>query len=77
MQTGDDNDLIEPEGVNAGSAEATEQPDEQPEGDLLGGGDPAAAPAEADGVDDRDLTGAPPVPEPHDAESAHDNGLLD
>lgn len=70
-------DLIEPEGTNAGSAEATAEADESPaEGDVLSGGDANAMPDEPDGVDDRDLTGAGPADD-ESGESGQDAGLME
>lgn len=53
--------LVETEGVNSGSAAATQEAVHAPAaGDVLGGGDAAAAPTEPDTEDDRDLTGSAP-----------------
>lgn len=71
------NDLIEPEGTNAGSAEATSEGAHPPaEGDVVSGGDPDAMPDEPDGVDDRDLTGAGPADD-ESGESGQDAGLME
>ena len=51
-------DLVEPEGVNAGSAEAMEE--EAGEGDPVAGGDPDTAPAQQEAVGE--LVGPPPEP---------------
>jgi hypothetical protein len=51
-------DLVEPEGVNAGSDDAMR--DAPPTGDPVPGGDPAAAPREDAGRPAEDVLGAPP-----------------
>lgn len=51
-------DLVEPEGVNAGSAKAMR--DRPPGGDPVPGGDPAAAPESQEPADE--LVGPPPEP---------------
>lgn len=76
------NDLVEGEGVNASSAEATEESVQTPAlGDLLGGGDAEAAPTEPDTEDDRDLTGTAPGTGPDEPDfeggsSGQDSGLM-
>lgn len=70
-------DLIEPEGTNAGSAQATDEADDPPEeGDVLSGGNADAMPTEPDGVDNRDLTGAGPADD-ESGESGQDAGLME
>lgn len=75
-------DLVEPEGVNAASAQATAEPvHHEPEGDVLGGGDAEAVPTEPDTEDDRDLTGTAPATDDREpgfpaAESGQDTGLM-
>lgn len=54
----DGNDLVEPEGVNAGSAQA--QQDSPPHGDPVPGGDPDRAPEHAPPAGR--LPGPPPEP---------------
>jgi hypothetical protein len=49
-------DLVEPEGVNAGSGDAMRDP--PPTGDPVPGGDPAAAPDKGEPAGD--VLGAPP-----------------
>jgi hypothetical protein len=79
----DGTDLVQPEGTNAGSDAATAEAARPPaEGDVLAGGDAAAAPDEPDGVDDRDLTGAGPASdEPGgvdpDGQDGQDAGLME
>lgn len=73
--------LVEGEGVNAGSADATAESVRAPhEGDVLGGGDANAVPTEPDGIDDRDLTGTAPGTGPDEPDfengpSGQDAGL--
>ncbi len=76
------NDLVEGEGVNASSAEATEESVQTPSSrDVLGGGNPQAAPTEPDTEDDRDLTGTAPGTGPDEPDfeggsSGQDSGLM-
>lgn len=75
--------LVEGEGVNAGSADATQESARAPqEGDVLGGGDADAVPTEPDTEDDRDLTGTAPGTGPAEPDFEHgpsgqDSGLME
>ncbi len=77
----DDSNLIEPEGLNASSAEQVNEPDHPPAaGEVLHGGHGDRAPGEPSGADDLDLTGTTPSDERGpgftDEESGQDSGLM-
>ena len=76
-------DLVETEGVNAGSADSTDESVHVPaEGDVLGGGDPEGLEESLpDTEDDRDLTGTAPGTDPREPGFEHgssgpDAGLM-
>lgn len=61
-------DLIEPEGVNAGSADFTVE-GAAPRGDVRAGGHPERAEAQADRTEDAEIVDAPFQPRDRDAPS--------
>ena len=65
---GNKRDLIEPEGVNAGSARSTAEAP-RPHGDVTRGGHPERADDQADRREDAEIVDAPFMPRDPDAPS--------